>query len=325
MRNEQFIIQIADRLGGRIGSILTKAVYSDPHLSSEITEIRLRNGRPIAVKRLIESCFLDLQGRPASVRQAYLVSQEDLAGVMSRVCQYSRYAFEFDIKQGYITIPGGHRIGIAGKMLPDGTITEISGMSIRIGKAIPGAAAKVFPYILRGKNDIYSTLIISPPGCGKTTILRDLTRNISNGTVNPPFTGLNVGVVDERSEIGACVRSQPSHDVGLRTDLYDGCPKEKGILMMLRALAPDVIILDELGGEADIGAVHTAMHAGVRLIATMHGFGIDTSYLRLDIKRMIEAQLFERYVVLNRSQGPGTIVGVYDDKLQNIYQREGLK
>ena len=325
MGKEMFVTQIADRLGGRIGSLLTKAVYLDGSLASEITEIRLRVGRPISIKRLVESYFMDAQGRPVQARQAYRVSQEDLSCVMSRICQYSRYAFESDIKQGYITIPGGHRIGIAGKILPDGTITEVSGMSVRIGKAVPGASERILPYILRGKDDIYSTLIISPPGCGKTTILRDLTRNISNGITNPYFAGLNVGVVDERSEIGACVRCQPTHDIGMRTDLYDGCPKDRGVLMMLRAMAPDVIVIDELGGDADIRVVNTAMHAGVRFIATVHGFGIDATCLRLDIKKMIEAQLFERYVVLNRSQGPGTVMGIYDQNLRNIYQREGLK
>lgn len=324
MEKEAFITQIADRLGGRIGNLLTKAVCTDRSLATEITEIRLRAGRPISAKRLTESYFLDGQGKPVAARQAYHVSPEDLSCVMSRICQYSRYAFESDIKQGYITIPGGHRIGIAGKILPDGTITDVSGMSVRIGKAIPGAANKALPYILRGQKDIYSTLIISPPGCGKTTILRDLTRHISNGTTNPYFTGLNVGVVDERSEIAASIRCKPGHDIGMRTDIYDGCPKEKGIIMMIRAMTPDVIVLDELGGETDVRAVQAAMHAGIRLVATVHGFGIETGSLRLDIKRMIDAELFERYVVLSRINGPGTIVGIYDQQLKNIYKREGL-
>ncbi|MBP3391358.1 MAG: stage III sporulation protein AA [Clostridia bacterium] len=325
MHKEQFIHQIADRLGGHVGNILTKAIYTDPGLVSEITEIRLRIGRPMAVKRTIEDCFLNYQGCPAGARQAYCITQEDLSGAMSRICQHSRYAFESDIKQGYVTIPGGHRVGLAGKMLPDGTLTDVSGMSVRIAKAILGASQKILPYVLRGRTDIYSTLIISPPGCGKTTILRDLTRNISNGVTNLHFTGLNVSVVDERAEIGACLRSIPTHDVGLRTDLYDGCPKDKGILMMLRAMAPDVIVLDELGGEGDLRAVYTAMHAGVRFIATMHGYGIDPASQRMDIKRMIEAQLFERYVVLDRSRGPGTVTGIYDAGGKNIYKSEGLR
>lgn len=322
MGNETVLTQIADRLGGRIGGLLGRAVCLDSGLERNVTEIRLRVGRPISIKRHTDSYFIDSQGKQTLARQAYYVRSEDLSFIMSRICQYSRYAFESDIKQGYITIPGGHRIGIAGKILPDGTITEVSGLSIRIGKAIQGASEKVLPYILRGESDIYSTLIISPPGCGKTTILRDLTRNISTGRIKPYFTGINVGVVDERSEIGACIHGCPTHDVGLRTDLYDGCPKEKGILMMIRGMAPDVIVLDELGGEGDINAVRGAMHAGIRFIATVHGYGIESSSLRLDVKRMIEESLFERYVVLSRLEGPGTIVGIYNQNLQNLYKRK---
>ena len=270
MDRETFQVQIADRLGGRIGNLLIKAICFDATLLAEITEIRLRMGRPVSVKRLISSEFLSLHGKSVQARQAYQVTTEDLSNVMSRICQHSRYAFQSDIQQGYVTIPGGHRIGVAGKILPDGTITDVSGLTIRIGKAVPGAANKIFPYVLRGQGDVYSTLIISPPGCGKTTILRDLMRLISNGTTNPYFTGLNVGVVDERSELAATIRGRPVHDVGLRTDIYDGCGKEKGIMMMLRGMAPDVIVLDELGGAADVHAVESAMYACVRFMATMH-------------------------------------------------------
>ena len=95
--------------------------------------------------------------------------------------------------------------------------------------------------------------------------------------------------------------------------------------MMLRAMAPDVVVIDELGGEQDIQAVRAAMHAGVRLVATMHGFGVEPAYMRIDIQKMVDERLFERYVVLNQSRGPGTVEGIYNQDLQNIYQREGLK
>lgn len=321
MERNRFLNEIADRLGGTIGDILRRAVLHNPSLSTDITEIRIRTGQPLCLHFVKGSSFFANNGRICTEKQAYIVQVQDVQNMIQRVCQHSRYAYTQDIRNGYITIPGGHRIGLAGKIIYDGTLTEISSMTVRVAREIRDAGKKVFPYIVRNSQDVYSTLIISPPGCGKTTLLRDLARMMSNGDSYMHFTGLNVGVVDERSEIAACYRGVPSNDLGMRTDVYDGCPKDKGILMMLRSMAPHVIVTDELGGENDMEAILSAMNGGIRILATAHGYGIREKGMRQEIARMIHAGLFERYIVLSRRNGVGTLEGVYGLNQEKIYER----
>ena len=321
MERNRFNEEIADRLGGTIGGILRRAVPQMPSLPANITEIRIRAGQPLSLHFIKGTSFLTHNGTSALEKQAYRVTMQDIHETIQHVCQHSRYAYSQDIRNGFITVPGGHRIGLAGRMIHDGSLTEISSMTVRVAREIKEAGKKVFPYILRDNQDIYSTLIISPPGCGKTTLLRDLARKMSNGDTNHFFTGLNVGIVDERSEIAACYRGVPSNDLGIRTDVYDGCPKDKGILMMLRSMAPNVIVTDELGGEKDMDAVLSAMNGGVRILATAHGYGIKDNALRPDIARIVNACLFERYIVLSRREGAGTLEGVYGFYKEKIYER----
>ncbi len=321
MERVRFNEEIADRLGGTIGGILRRAVPQMPSLPASITEIRIRTGQPLCLHFIKGSGFLSSNGMIVPERQAYCVTITDVQETLQRVCQHSRYAYNQDIRNGFITVPGGHRIGLAGKMIHDGSLTEISSMTVRVAREIKEAGRKVFPYILREKHDVYSALIISPPGCGKTTLLRDLARKISNGDNHYCFTGLNVGIVDERSEIAASYRGIPSNDLGMRTDIYDGCPKDKGIMMMLRSMAPNVIVTDELGGDKDMEAVLSAMNGGVRILATAHGYGIHEHTLRPEIARIVRAGLFERYIVLSRRDGAGTLEGVYGLHREKIYER----
>ena len=144
----------------------------------------------------------------------------------------------------------------------------ISCINIRLAHQIPGCAAKVMPYIRR-KDWVAHTLIISPPRCGKTTLLRDIIRQLSNGSQG--FSGLTVGVVDERSELAGCYQGIPQNDLGMRTDVLDGCPKAEGMRMLIRSMSPAVVAVDELGKEEDYKAVETVIHCGCKLIATAHG------------------------------------------------------
>lgn len=323
MRQEQFHSQIADRLGGNVGMILRKAVQRDSDLPRQLTEVRIRSGLPLAMRLNHSACFLSSDGRQTDAGRAYQVTATDISVILQRICQHSRYAYAQEIRNGYVTVPGGHRVGIAGKVIADGTITEISSLTLRICRQVRGAAKSVLPYIVRGEQDVYSTLVISPPGCGKTTLIRDIAKNLSDGCVRPRFQGVDVGIVDERSEIAACYRTVPANDLGVRTDIYDGCPKDKGILMMLRSMSPSVILTDELGGKGDLEAVLSAMNAGVRIIATAHGYGLQDEHIRPEIRQILESGLFERYVVLSRHQGPGTLEAVYGPKMEQIYERRG--
>lgn len=307
MELQRIKTEILDRLGGEIGEILHKAAQQDKLIFSGAGEIRIRAGLPLVIIRGSEYVFLTANGQRCSAPAAYRPRREAIEGVFQRVCQNSLYAFTEDIKNGFVTLPGGHRVGIAGHVLAGGGMRDISSLNIRIARQVKGCGEKLLPHIIRNASDIYSTLIISPPCCGKTTVIRDLARILSTGRQNPEFTGVNVGVVDERSEIAACYKGIPANDVGILVDIYDACPKEKGIQMMLRALAPKIIVTDEIGGSGDGAAIVSAMNAGVRIIATAHGYGFEDVGIRKEIRDMMEAGVFEKYVILSSRMGPGTL------------------
>ena len=190
---------------------------------------------------------------------------------------YSLYALAEELKQGYLTMEGGHRIGVVGhvaRMEQENALQgdiqgvfQISGLNIRVAHEKKGCAAKLVRGIRSGET-IYNTLIFAPPGVGKTTYLRDSIRLLSSG--DEEYPGVKVSVVDERSEIAACYQGVPQNDLGPRTDVLDNCPKERGMLMMIRSMSPQIIAVDELGEERDFLAVNEAIHSGSRILGTIH-------------------------------------------------------
>ena len=157
-----------------------------------------------------------------------------------------------------------------------------------------------------------NTVIVSPPGCGKTTLLRDLIRQISEG--NSWLPGLAVGVVDERSEIGGCYMGVAQNHLGIRTDILDGCPKAEGMIMLIRSMAPRVIAVDEIGTSEDIHAIEYAMQCGCRLIASVHSLDMDEASKKPILGDLIRRRMFQRYVVLGQDHGPGKIREIYDER-----------
>lgn len=277
----------------------------------KLQEIRLRVNGPLMVVYNHREAFISQEGRMISKEQgAITVSYAQIRETMEYISDYSLYAYEDEIRQGFITIQGGHRVGIAGKIvLEDGKIRNIkyiSFINIRLSHQIPGCADTVMPYIKSGK-DIYHTLIISPPRCGKTTILRDIIRQISQSP-----DGINVGVVDERSEIAACYLGVPQNDVGIRTDVLDCCPKADGMMMLIRSMSPQVIAVDEVGSRKDLEAIEYVINCGCKLIATVHGSSVDDLRSRPILRRLVEERLFERYVVLGDLARAGCIGAVFD-------------
>lgn len=293
----------------------------------KIEEIRFRAGKPVCIRKGGRECYLDssgnflegkssaLEGQPGALegkRKAYCVDEEEMEAMLQHICHYSLYAFEDELKQGFITVAGGHRIGLAGQVVlnDDGsvrTIKHIYYMNIRISHQIKGAADRVMPYLYQGDN-VRNTLIISPPGCGKTTLLRDMVRQISDGSKG--HAGLCVGLVDERSEIAGSYMGHPQNDVGMRTDVLDACPKVKGMMMLLRSMAPQVIAVDELGGEEDMKALHMAAACGCRMIATVHGENIEDVAGRLGREEFMENGLFDLFLVLSRKEGMPVILDI---------------
>lgn len=306
----KFQNEITDMLGNTPTAFLLKSVFQSKNvLLKTAGEIRIRTRMPLCIiggdKK--DKIFIDANGQTTSPDQAYFPPKEEVNRIFASICRSSLYAYKEDIKNGFITLKGGHRVGIAGKMLPDGAVYDVSSLNIRIARQVKGCSKNVLKHIIKNSHEIYSTLIISPPACGKTTVIRDIARVLGTGSNYPEFKGVSVGIIDERSEIAACYNGMPSNDVGKMTDVYDACPKEKGIMMMIRCMAPEVIITDEIGGTGDALAVESAMNAGVKIIATAHGRRLSDMKVRKEIATMMNVGVFEKYITLSSDNGPATL------------------
>lgn len=282
-----------------------------------LEEIRLRADKPLILRDACGDWFPDESGHLYKDDiKAYRVTQNQIIKTLELMSENSIYAYQDEIKNGFITLKGGHRVGITGKTVMEGlyvkNIRDISGLNIRVSREVLGCSSKVIRYLIRNSSDIYNTLIISPPQCGKTTMLRDISRFLGDGDKQHGFKGVKVGIVDERSELAACYKGVAQKRVGLRTDVLDGCPKVVGMIMMLRSMSPDVIITDEIGNIGDKDAIMQVVNAGVRVITTAHGYSISDLKTRREVLSLIEEKVFDRYIVLNNKDGPGTIGEIID-------------
>ena len=282
----------------------------------QLQEIRLRAHKPFLLRMGGGEYFLSGEGGVLKEpERAWSVTQKELRETMELVGKYSLYAYEDELKQGYLTLQGGHRLGVSGKAVLEGdkvkSIRYISCLNLRLSHQIIGCGDKVLPF-LYDETGLKHTLIISPPRGGKTTLLRDLVRQISNGTKG--LKGSTVGVVDERSEICGCFQGIPANDVGIRTDVMDACPKAEGMMMLIRSMAPEVLAVDEIGREEDIRAMETALFCGCRLLATVHGSSLEDIRSKPLLKRLVEEQIFERYVIMGYGMGPGTVWKILDER-----------
>ncbi|TMW73758.1 stage III sporulation protein AA [Alteribacter natronophilus] len=262
----------------------------------KVEEIRIRIGRPLEIMTAQKAFLL-----PYGAEKPYTVTAEDGAFVLSYLSGHSVYRLEEELKRGYITIPGGHRVGLAGRVVTEkGSvkgIRDIGSFNIRIARQSVGAAE---PYLdrLTGLGGWKHTLIAGPPKTGKTTLLRDIARIASQGCYERKLPPCTVGIVDERSELAGCVEGVPQHEFGYRVDVLDRCPKAEGMMMLIRSMSPDIIVVDELGRPEDAEAVMEAVHAGVTVIASVHGSGINDVRGRPTLRQLFEQEAFVQYIEL---------------------------
>lgn len=302
MKKEE-ILQI---LPERIRSVMVRAVTEWETLQ----EIHIRNGRSVVLVINGKKIMPDQSGQ--------VVGGREFREILESISNYSLYAFEEEIRKGYLTIPGGHRVGVAGRVLLDQgqvrTIRHITFLNIRVSHEILGCADRVMPYLFE-RDRFLSTLIVSPPGAGKTTLLRDIVRQTATG--GKMFTAKNVSVIDERSEIAGCYMGVPQRDVGIHCDVLDACHKQEGIGMMLRSMAPEVIAVDEIGAMRDYEALTTVLTSGCALLATVHGNSFQHIREKPQLKRMLEERMFERILFLQGGE-PGRGMAIYDGKGQVV-------
>ena len=250
-------------------------------------------------------------GYSQEARVSITVNNTTINEVFTEIKAQTNYSFWFDVKD---ISWGMEEQKVKG-------LSQISCINIRFAHQITGCADMVIPYVTEdGK--LCHTLIISPPGCGKTTLLRDLVRQISDGWET--FPGNTVGVVDERSEIGGSYQGIPQNDVGIRTDVLDCCSKAEGMVMLLRSMAPQVIAVDEIGNYEDIRAIEMTLNSGCKLLATVHGSSIDEIRKKPLLERLIKEHVFERYIILQKETAGkiGKVREIYDERGTCLYQRQ---
>ena len=282
-----------------------------------VEEIRIRIGKPVEIALGGYYEFLPI-----------IATEEETAQFLSRLTQFSMYTMEEELKRGYITIEGGHRVGIAGKVILDKgyvkAIVHISSFNIRIAREKVGCAEFLLPHLY--SDGWHSTMIIGPPQTGKTTLLRDVARVISSGTSTASHTiaARKVGIVDERSEIAGCVRGVPQLQFGDRIDVLDACPKAEGMMMLIRSMSPDVIVADEIGRSEDAVSVLEAVNAGIALMISTHGCSLADVIKRPIIKSLIDLHVFSRFVILDRDEYHGFSYKVTDSLGNCLYEQRSV-
>jgi len=268
---------------------------------SKIQEIRLRVNRPVTIFSEGMEYYISGDGQvTGKQKNGMRIGEKDMEDIVNHICHSSLYAYEEEIRRGYITIKGGHRVGISGQVVLSTnheirTIKNISFINIRIAHEVIGVGHDFLPYLYE-KGRVHNTLIISPPGFGKTTLLRDIIRNISDG--NSFAKGKNCVVIDERSELAGSYNGIPQLDVGERTDVMDSCPKAIGMMMAIRSMAPQVMAVDELGTTEDIQALFSVIRSGCSILATMHGDSLSSLCNKNFLREVMDEKVFSRYIVI---------------------------
>ena len=287
----------------------------------DVYEVRLRLNKPILVNLLGEYYYVQNESLTKTAKNPQITSAQMLEGILFKVTDGSIYAYSEQMKQGFLTIAGGIRIGITGEVVSErGDIIQIknvSSLNIRIPHEVLGCCNAIFNHLIN-QNTLHNTLIISPPAAGKTTILRDIARQIST-----KFPQFNVLILDERYEISASVNGVPELDVG-QADVMLGCNKQLGFECGIRSMSPHIILTDEIAKKEDIDSILYANGCGVNVIATVHAFSHKDLENKSYFNEILQKKVFTRFVVLSNRLGVGTIEGVYDEHFKNLLEEKNI-
>jgi len=276
-----------------------------------LEEIRIRANRPIVLK------FSDTEKLISST-----TTTEEIISCLQLICENSIYSYQNQITEGFVTVKGGHRVGITGSCVFENgkviNINNVYSLNFRIAKQIIGSGNKILKYIINTTNNtIYNTLIISSPGAGKTTVLRDIVRQLASR--------IDIGIVDERGEIAALYKGIPQNDVGIKTDIVENVSKSIGMKMLVRSMSPKVIVADEIGNEQDIDAINYAICSGCKGIFTAHGYNFEDININFTLKRLINIRVFERLIFLDE-ENKGQPKEIYNiNKKTNKYEKIFVK
>jgi len=274
--------------------------------AQKIQEIRLRLEKNLTVCILDKEYFLTERGElDTNLNTGIKVERSDIEYTFNIACQYSLHSFQKELSQGFITVQGGNRIGLCGTAVIKNnaveTIKDISSINIRVARQIIGCADEIYSALFC--TELQSVLIVGSPTSGKTTILRDLCRQL--GQVH------KTSIIDERNELSATINGSPQNDVGICSDVFNSYPKSEGIMTAIRVMSPKIIVCDEIGGEPDIVALENAINAGVKIVATAHAGSIKEAENRLGLSRLIKAGAFDVIVSLGNGVNIGKIMKIH--------------
>ena len=289
--------------------IRTALIKIPDKIKNNIQEICIRINSSIIIFTQNKSYFVGKNGEitPEDPKNL-LISQNDILETMKILCNFSIYSYQNQIKEGFITLKGGHRVGISGTAVINNNeiinISDISSINFRISREVLGCSDRIFD---KFGLDIGGTLIIGPPSSGKTTILRDIARKLSTSFEADKL--IKVSIIDERREIAASYQGIPQRDIGF-SDVLSGFPKAEGIIRAIRTLSPKIIICDEIGGVEDAEAIKKSLNSGVGIIASIHAKSTDEMANSFRIKNILSSGAIKRAVLLDSN--PGKIKGMFE-------------